>query len=687
MLISDIETNGLLDNVTKFHCACIYDCSTQEYKEYRPNQFLEYIRDLEAEIAKDGLLVFHNGINYDIPVIQKLAKSNLGVDFVVPEDNVLDTLVLSRLLYPNLTDIDYAMIRAKKYPADITSGFHGSHSLKSWGIRVNEHKGEYVDDYKATLRALDIPYTEGMEWAKFSEDMMRYNVQDVVVTLTVISKFLKNSYYFPQEGIGGTEGTEAQRFWTHSKYAVRLEHDIAWLMAKQERNGFPVNRKGLEELYATSAARRSELLLELINNFGSWYEPNKTSNSTPFTHPKTGKILTKYAPVVNPKSNRNGYTKGCIYTPIKHITFNPASRQHILKQLLKVGWQPDEFTDKGQPKVDEEALQHIKVDDEKAQKSLDLIREYLALNKLLGQLAEGKNAWLGLIKDDGCIHGNVNTNGAVTGRATHSNPNMAQVPSGKHIFGHACRSCFGASFYKYGDWVQVGIDAKGLELRCLGHYLAPFDGGDYADTVVNGDPHAKNQEAAGLPTRNDAKTFIYGFLYGAGAARIGRIVGGDAKRGTQLKTTFLSKMPAIKMLIDALEKTLVKSSRWEGKRQLVEWKRRFLIGLDGRQIHIRSIHAALNFLLQSAGAVVCKYWVVRTIKLLEAQGYIHGWHGDFVLMAWVHDEIQVAARNHEIAEKIAEVAQQAMEDTAKFFNFKCPLDVDAKIGVNWAECH
>nr|WP_256582910.1 DNA polymerase [Pseudomonas sp. HMWF032] len=183
------------------------------------------------------------------------------------------------------------------------------------------------------------------------------------------------------------------------------------------------------------------------------------------------------------------------------------------------------------------------------------------------------------------------------------------------------------------------------------------------------------------------------FLYGAGAQKIGSIVlplGAPEEQkaiGKKLMQSFLKKTPGIKKLRDAIQKVLVESSEWVGKEQKIKWKRRHLIGLDGRKLHIRSPHSAPNTLLQSAGALICKKWLVQTERRLTALGLKHGWDGDFAYMAWVHDEIQVACRTPEIAEIVARESQEAMRDTQEFFQFKVRLDTEAKVGSSWFECH
>lgn len=698
MLVTDIEADNLLEKVTQFHCGVIYDYSTDEYVSYRPWDFGAYLDALEAEVARGGLIVFHNGHKYDAPALTKLAKLQLNREFHLPRENVVDTLVLSRLQYANIKDTDMGLLRSGKLPGRR----FGSHALEAWGYRLGQMKGEYKDDFKAALEEQGEEYVEGMEWKSFNEPMMEYNVQDVVVTKALLERLLSDKHYFPDSERLLEEwcNADASLFWTTACEAVWLEHRAAWLLAKQERNGFPFDTKAIEALYVELASRRAELLKELTDTFGTWYQPK--GGTELFKHPRTGKPLPKYPRVKYPKTGtvylKDGKTlakgetmQGAPWTPIEHVVFNPSSREHIAKKLQEAGWVPTEFTDKGAPKVDDEVLEHVRVDDPEKQKCIDLIKEYLMIQKRIGQAAEGDKAWLRYVAEDGKIHGSVNPNGAVTGRATHSFPNLGQVPGVRSPYGEPCRAAFGAEHHLDGitglPWVQAGIDASGLELRCLAHFMSKYDGGAYADVILNGDIHTVNQMAAELPTRDNAKTFIYGFLYGAGDEKIGQIVGAGKERGKELKKKFLENTPAIAALREGIQQTLVESSRWVGGEQQVKWKRRWIKGLDGRKVHVRSPHAALNTLLQSAGALICKLWIVETEELLLKAGLKHGWDGDFAYMAWVHDEIQVACRTPEIALQVIDTAQQAMRNVGEHFKFRCRLDTEGKMGPNWAVCH
>jgi DNA polymerase I-like protein with 3'-5' exonuclease and polymerase domains len=336
------------------------------------------------------------------------------------------------------------------------------------------------------------------------------------------------------------------------------------------------------------------------------------------------------------------------------VTFNPGSRQQIGERLKELGWKPKEFTETGQPKVDETILANIKIPE------AQVIAEYLMLQKRISQI----ESWMEAVGKDGRVHGKVITNGAVTGRMTHSSPNMAQIPNAGSIYGPECRECWTV---EDGN-VLVGCDASGLELRMLAHYMK--DEG-YVRTVCEGsskdgtDVHTVNQRAAGLASRDNAKTFIYAFLYGAGDAKIGSIVGGSARDGTKLKAKFLAQTPSLAKLLERV-----------GKQAAKGW----VPGLDGRRIWVRSEHAALNSLLQGAGAIVMKKALVLACDRLKKENV---W---FKLVASVHDEYQFETRP-EFADTLGSIVKESIIEAGKQFNLRCPLDGEYKTGKSWRHTH
>jgi DNA polymerase I-like protein with 3'-5' exonuclease and polymerase domains len=208
----------------------------------------------------------------------------------------------------------------------------------------------------------------------------------------------------------------------------------------------------------------------------------------------------------------------------------------------------------------------------------------------------------------------------------------------------------------------VGFDASGLELRMLAHYM---DDEDYTNEILTGDIHTANQIAAGLKERSQAKTFIYAFLYGAGDAKIGSVVGGSARDGNALKQRFLSNTPALASLRERVGRAVGKG---------------YLIGLDGRKLWVRSEHSALNTLLQAAGAIVMK----KALVLLDEQA--KGQDFNFKFVGNVHDEVQ-AEVDEQQAEAFGELAVSCLKQAGEAFGLRCPLDGEYKIGDNWSETH
>jgi DNA polymerase I len=596
MIVFDIETNGLLNKLDTIH-VMVLRYPAGSYEVFRGTDIEMGVREL-MRLGQTEVIAGHNVIGFDIPAIQKLYPW-----FDVPRANVFDSLVASRLIWSNMTDIDLA--RVKKNPA-FPKNLIGRHSLESWGHRLGNHKGDYKGGWEA--------------WSREMED---YCIQDTNVTRALLDKIVACNY---------------------AKTALDLEHDAAWLCAKMERNGFPFDEQAAAALYARLCQRRVELEEQLRATFSDWTVR-----------------LPDFIPARDNKTK--GYKKGVPVPREKLVMFNPQSRDHIADRLITLyGWEPKEFTDNGKPKVDENTIKDL------TYPPIPLLVEYLTVAKRIGQVGEGSEAWLKQSRN-GRIHGAYNPNGAVTGRATHSRPNIAQVPANRAPYGKECRSLFGAPK----GWHLVGADASGLELRCLAHFMARWDAGRYGEIVVNGDVHTENQKAAGLPTRDNAKTFIYAFLYGAGDEKIGSIVGKGKHDGTKLRLKFLRGLPALRHLKDAVQGRVK--------------ERGFLSGLDGRQLHVRSQHSALNTLLQSAGALVCKKWITLLDSTLAKMGLSHGWDGDYAFVAWVHDEVQIACRTEEVAKVVSEVAVAMTAEAGSFFNFRCPITGEAKTGTTWATTH
>lgn len=566
-LIFDIEADHLLEEATTVHCIVAIDPDTDTVYTFEPDSIKKGL----SFIAGAEELIGHNIIDYDLRLLNKLH----GFEY---SGKVFDTLVYSRTIWPDIKEVDFKLVNKINFPQKLI----GSHSLKAWGYRLGELKGDFGSDIES--------------FGTYTTEMLEYCVQDTKVTSKLYQKILAKNF---------------------SQEALDLETELHTLLLQQQEHGFPFDTSNAQQLYSQLAQRRHEIEQELQDTF----EPT----------------------VVELK------------TKTKTIPFNPASRQQIADRLIKRGWKPKAFTNTGEPKVDETVLAGIDMPEAR------LLNEYLLLNKRIGQIATGKQAWLKMEKD-GKLHGRVNHMGAVTSRCTHSNPNMAQVPSVGAPYGTECRSLF----HSPKGYSLLGADASGLELRCLAHYMASYDDGAYSKVVLEGDVHTTNQEAAGLPTRSNAKTFIYGFLYGAGDEKIGKIIGKGSREGKNIKNKFLKQLPALKYLKDAVSKAAE--------------ERGWVKGLDGRIIPIRHSHAALNTLLQSAGAIICKTWYVFIARAIKKANL------DAQIVAFIHDEVQLVVKKGQ-EDEAGKLIQLCMEEVERHFKFRCKLDSEYKYGSNWADTH
>jgi hypothetical protein len=591
----DIETNAITDWATLSDLETLH-CLVVIDHQGTHRYRAENIQDGLKRLSAASNIIGHNGIDFDAIALWKL--------YGFRHPDVQDTKIMGRLLFPDLRNDDF---KREGFPKELI----GSHSLKAWGYRIGQHKDNHGE-------------TE--DWSTWSQEMEDYCVTDVEVTKAIHDFFLR-------KGLGRLQ------------QANELEHGFAKAIRIQVMNGFPFDIKAAEELTCTLMSRRAELDKELREVFPPTIE---TTKSSWWVAPDGTKSRTKKA-LVEKGYKAKDISKGDPVT--KEVPFNPNSRDQIAERLMANGWKPKAYEGK-RPAINEGVLKEIGTP--QAEKLL----EYLLVSKRLGQVAEGNQAWLKLEKN-GYIHGSVNTNGAVSGRCTHSNPNVAQVPSIRAPYGKECRASFTAPEGK----VLVGADASGLELRCLAHYLAMFGDKEYAKTILEGDIHTANQKAAGLPTRDDAKTFIYAFLYGAGDAKIGSIVGGSSRQGKQLKEAFMRKTPSIKKLYDAVANAIETKG--------------MLKGLDGRPLPCRSSHSAVNLLLQSAGAVVMKQALVEFVKMAKLPYTMH---------ANVHDEVQFSC-DPKHAEELGQSFCNALTKAGQVLNFNCRLDGEFKVGANWAETH
>jgi DNA polymerase I len=580
-LIFDIETNGL--NPTKVHCLVIK----------KDNEVLKFVgNDIPKgiDLMANNLVVGHNCIKYDLPVLEKL------YNYTHNKDYVHDTLCLSRLIYPDIGNSLDMKLLAK---GTIDSSIVGKHSLKSWGVRLQLLKGSFG---------------ESTDWQAFTNEMLDYCVRDVEITSKLYTVLIKKGF---------------------SKESIELEHDIVEITKELEKTGFGFDEIKAKQFHAVLSNKVNVLKLDLENTFKEWEED-----------------LGDFIPKVNNK--KLGYVKGVPVKKTKQVKFNPSSRHHIANRLsFLYGWKPKEYTDKGQPIVDEEVLVNLEYPEAK------LISEYLTIEKRLGMLADGNRAWLKAVTK-GRIHTTYITN-LTTGRMSSRSPNLQQVPSSHTPYGLECRELFIPSH----GYKLVGVDAKSLEAVCLSHYVYNYPKGkEFADMLMNGDVHTDTQKRLGLKDRATAKRILYAVLYGASYKRVAEICEVTLSEGKEILDRFYLALPFLKMIrqdiIEKLEATGI------------------IRGLDKRILTVRSNHSSLNLLIQSCGAIIMKKALVLLHR--ELKNY------DARILATIHDEFQIEAKP-EITDRVGQLAVQCIEKAGKHFQLRVPVTGEYRVGNNWAETH
>lgn len=660
ILLFDCETNGLLDELDKLHTLVIEDANTGKLDSYADQPGYLPIEEGVKRLMEADVIIGHNIIDFDIPAIQKVYP------WFQPRGLIRDTIVLSRVIWANMRDADFRRSEKleRKNQEWIPKHLFGRHSLQSWGYRLGDYKGDYSGG-----------------WEHWSKEMQDYGEQDVRVTSKLWKHIVKK--------LEGWEFNVLNQYPLPGHDFIQLEHDVQRIVSRQIRYGFLFDEKKAADLYSTLLQRKAELEGKLQETFKPWWrgiELKTPTGDRAMKRPeleievterriseKTGKELKPYIGPI-----KEYYTAGNQYTSVKLKAFSPSSRQDVANRLMKLrGWKPNEYTKDGKPVVSEEVLEQLPWPEAK------LLCEYYMVEKRLGAVAEGKQAWLKQVKADGRIHGQVQTNGAVTGRMTHNRPNIAQVPSlhnasGKVPYGAECRELFCVPVGKK----LVGCDADGLELRDLAGYMARHDGGAYIKTILEGrkedgtDMHTLNAKALGC-TRDTAKTWFYAFIYGAGDFKLGTILGAKGSRkaisavGKKSRMKFLMSLPAL--------------AKITGKVKAKALHQGWISGLDGRRLVVRSEHAALNTLLQSAGAIQMKRALVILDDMLTSLSFLEP-GVDYEFVANVHDEWQIEVVE-EHAELVGQTAAQAIQLAGEFYEFRCPLSGSYDIGNNWKETH
>lgn len=637
-LVFDIETDGLLDTVTTLHCICATDIDTnREYSFYGAT-----LKDGLELLENATALIGHNIVGYDLVALKMLYPG------FSPKGEILDTLVVSMILYPEIKEQDF-MLRSiqQRDGKELFPGSQiGKHSLEAWGHRL----GEYKDDFgRLPDGKLDPDRFKIFTW-----EMLEYCLQDVRVNVKMYERF-------------------ATRL--PNRQTLGLEHAVAKICIKQELFGWPFDVGNAEALWTLLTEQKNHIKERLQARFLGWVEETKTPEYYEIvfdgqsfrSSTKAGVVDEAYLSL---KSQGMKVTKKLVTElakagPNKTIRrkFNPTSAIHVAKAFEeKYGWKPKEFDKLGNPLINEDILTAL----EKKIPEAGMILEYQMLQDRCEKLKDGKSGWLKLQKN-GRIHGRVIPNGTPTCRARHTTPNVAQVPAVKKPYGKECRQLFTCD----PGYVLIGSDASGLELRVLSHYLFPFDGGRYAKIVTEGrsedgtDIHTLNAESVGI-TRDEAKTLIYLIIFGGSADKLSESIGIPLKRAKVIVDDFKRGIVGYNQLLQAILTTLN--------------TRGFLVGIDGRKLYCRKPFAALNLLIQSAGAIICKLHMVYVNEMATKEGL------DFNQLGWIHDENQYQVKPEHV-ERFKEILKESIKKTENTLKFNCPLDVNIVVGKNWAETH
>jgi len=552
-------------------------------------------------LTKAKRVCAHNGLGFDCPVIQKLHGVNLA-------PKCIDTLVLSCLFSPER---------------------EGGHSLDNLSKQAGSWKGDYNGG-----------------WEEYNDDMGEYCIQDSEALACIFDMLWREA---------------GDHDWQQS---IALEHQVARVIAWQERCGWvfdvPAAQqfvKKMSDLIVQADEKLSKLITPKICKKGDRKTP-----IVPFT--ATGKPSL----VAQKWCDDNGYQPDIIggpFFPVEVVYPDLGSRQQMIELLMKYGWKPTEYTEKGNPRFTEDSI--VGKMGETGQTLVDRFVMVTRRSQVGG--------WIGKVRTDGRIEAGAFPNATPTARMRHRT--VVNVPRVTSAYGKELRALFTVPHGR----VQVGADASGLELRMLAHYMGDAA---YTDAIVNGkssdetDVHSINCKLIGLEPkkqyvfggketsgRDVAKTFIYALLYGAGDEKLGSIIDGDANTGKRLRRKFLTGLPKYATLIERVQTAS---------------KKGWLKGLDGRKIYVRHEHAALNSLLQSAGSIAVKVALVKWAQVLVKNKV------PFKLLGTFHDEVQ-AETTPECGETVGLTFQQACAWAGRYLKVNCPLSGEYMIGNNWAECH
>jgi DNA polymerase I-like protein with 3'-5' exonuclease and polymerase domains len=536
-------------------------------------------------LAKATCLIAHNGINYDLPVLEKLYG-------FTPDCPVYDTIIMSKM-----------------WNADL----NGGHSLESWGERFKFPKGEHTD------------------WSKYTDAMGEYCLQDCRVTAKVFD------YLQSKVDVNGKP--------------YRLEAAVAKIQAQQEDRGVLFDVKLCEETIDEIRGRMARISGEVDGVLG--YLPTSPYTATVKPFLKNGKYNNSATSWFGDSVNLvNGE-----FTRISWEKVTLDTKAMLIKRLLALGWKPTMHTEKGMPQI---AVKGDVCPNLLKQGDFADIGTYFVLKHRLG-LLEGL---MKVVRKDGTIPSEADTVGAATGRMTHRK--IANLPAVRSEYGEAIRKMFIAREGYY----FVGSDLAAIEVRILAHYL---NDSSFTQAILEGDIHSFNQQMAGLPTRDSAKVFFFSMIYGAGASKVGGIVGGGKKEGQKIIGTYMERLPSLKKLQATLKKQASKG---------------YIVALDGRKIRVRKdmftgeyqTHKALNLLIQGSAAIYFKTWMLYVVQLCSKRNI------EYHHLINYHDEIDGEVRVDQVDE-FKKACDDAVKLADKLLGVNCENKCETKWGDSWYASH
>lgn len=639
-LVFDIETVPIPKDRRKFpdtiHCIVAQDPITGEVFEAGPGD----VESMARLLMRADRLIGHDIARFDLPVLEH------HFPWFRYRGEIYDTHAASRLVFAsNMYECSIAFQRyqtrsPEEREARIPTKLLDAHKLEAWGYRL-----------KIPKQHADVELSFFEQWSQDLQDRCRSDVE------------INTALYHRLQQPAAIDWPAC------SERSVLNESKVAYIIGVQERNGVGFDREAATTLYAQLIQERDELGKVLRQLVQPWLAPDGRP------------LVPKRAMVRKAKRQWPEYVEAAAeYQRFKVVEFNPDSPLHIARVLTAVyGWQPKEFTPGGQAQTNEAILADLDYP------IIPQLVRYITIGTRLGQLADGREAWL-KHETEGRIHGAVKVTGTRTSRAAHWKPNLGQVPALKKPYGAECRALFKPT---RPGWVQVGVDASGLELRMLAHRMAYFDGGAFAEIVLDGDPHTEWMKATGIYIRDNQKTVSYAFLYGAQDERLGLTVIRDWRMAYEKGLTQVPPPSAscAEELGRAARRGLLRNFR--ALEKLLDnchaaSERGYIHALDGRILACKSKHGSLNDLLQSDGAILIKWAMALWWDELCAEFGPPGIR--WALMLWVHDEWQFECVP-EIADRLGEMVCRAITQAGDLLGVRCRMDGEHKVGHNWKETH